>query len=186
MESKNNHVAQECEDLKAKLDKLNNDIYSHLVDDCAHLNADYGHLVDDYAHLEICNKLSAIYEHLLNKFFDFIDEYEYNIEKCKNLLLEEEVKQLKRDIDEYKCKVEDSQHEIDYKDMKIKVKNVLNSEHQKDVEGWLEANKVLFLYYGSDLVADASDEIIREEFEAWLAVGADYDYEFIRGSSQTH
>lgn len=106
MESKNKHVAQECEDLKAKLDKLNNDIYSHLVDDCAHLNADYGHLVDDYAHLEICNKLSAIYEHLLNKFFDFIDEYEYNIEKCKNLLLEEEVKQLKRDIDNY-------QHEID-------------------------------------------------------------------------
>ena len=70
--------------------------------------------------------------------------------------------------------------------MKFKVKNVLNSEHQKDVEGWLEANKVLFLYSGSDLVADASDEIIREEFDAWLAVVTDYDYEFIRGSSQTH
>lgn len=64
-----------------------------------------------------------------------------------------------------------------YKDLKIKVKNVLNSEHQKDVEGWLEANKVLFLYFGFDLVADASDETIREEFEAWLAVGADYDYD---------
>lgn len=61
--------------------------------------------------------------------------------------------------------------------MKFKVKNVLNSEHQKDVEGWLEANKVLFLYFGFDLIADASDETIREEFDAWLAVCADYDYD---------
>lgn len=68
------------------------------------------------------------------------------------------------------------------KDLKIKVKNVLNSEHQKDVEGWLEANKVLFLYFGTDLIADASDETIREEFEAWLAVGADYDYDYNRFS----
>lgn len=67
--------------------------------------------------------------------------------------------------------------------LKIKVKNVLNSEHQKDVEGWLEANKVLFLYFGFDLVADASDEIIREEFDAWLAVVTDYDYDYEYGFS---
>ena len=106
MEGKNKHVAQECEDLKAKLDRSNNDIYSHLVDDYAHLSADYGHLIDDYDHLEIYKDLRDIYQELLEKVYDFINEYEYYVGKCKRLLFEEEVKQLKRDIDNY-------QHEID-------------------------------------------------------------------------
>ena len=96
MESKNNHVEQQCEDLIAKLDENNEYIHWHLAKDVLdNLSADYRRL-DHCVNLESCNQLRAIYEDVLNKLFDFIDKYDAATEKCKKLLLEEKAKQSRK------------------------------------------------------------------------------------------
>lgn len=89
------HVAQECEDLIAKLDENNEYIHWRLADVLDNLNADY-RCLDHCVNLGCCNQLRDIYGDVLNKLFDFIDRYDAATEKCKKLLLEEKAKQSRK------------------------------------------------------------------------------------------